>query len=392
MSRFTIVSSVYNEYELLRQFIESIKYSVDPETYDKVVIVDDFSRKDGPLRKYENFINSSPDKFNIINFDEYRHVRWYQSGFALKEVSSRFDWRVFDNDKPNLGVCSAYQLALEHVKTEFVVICDTDCVFLSKFDDTLNQIAELYDQYPKAMAISQLQGHGSSDVFESNTIGMKHMPHLIKEAGGPSPMFSTFRIAAWTEHGLIPIASTPWRRRGYGFGDFNLSVVGMGYSFVNFPFYSKDYVYHIGGGTARRNTFNKGNPIHPYGSAANRGHYEARVGEFVHDWYSGAHYINMNSDTFTDYLKEKYKLPMNQMAAPFDEKMLKKLILSPSREKGFQELSPDMVEKLERFSDAERIKKDGERWWNHYTYGKPSDIDWPNTTKQTRNVGAFASE
>ena len=59
MSKFTIVTSVYNEYELLRQFVESILHNVDPNSYDKIIIVNDFSKKDDKWEKgYYEYISS----------------------------------------------------------------------------------------------------------------------------------------------------------------------------------------------------------------------------------------------------------------------------------------------------------------------------------------------
>jgi hypothetical protein len=378
MSRFSIVSSVYNEYEILRQFIESIIYNVDPETYEKVVIVDDFSWNKGILRKYENYINSKYDKLNIINFDEYRYARWYQN--YNQPASETFDPSLFDTDRSSLGVVKSYQLALEHVNTEFVVICDTDCVFLSKFKSTLNTIAKLYDEYPQVMSISQLQGHASDEIFESDIVGCKNMPGENGAAGGPSPMFSTFRIEAWTKHHLVPIASDPGIRRGNGFIDFFLSVIARGFKVANFPFFSKDHVYHIGGGTARRNTHNQGNPSKVgFGSLnATTYRYGARGDNYVYDYYAGAHRIDMHSDAFANYLKNKYNIPIDTLAEPFDESMLIKFKLHPKREVGFRPIHPVPLARMKELTDDDKPYAAKTIWWDRYTYGRPSNIDWRN--------------
>ena len=173
--RFTIVSSVYNEYKLLRQFTESILHSVDPSTYAQVIIVDDFSDPNpkGKLRGYENYLNKNQPKFRIINFPEYRHARWY----------GEYDPEIHFNSKSSMGVVCSYQHALEFVRTEFVILCDTDCVFLSKFGDTLNTIVDLYDQHPNVMTIAQLQGHASNDVYETSEHGCKYIPNEVGQIG-----------------------------------------------------------------------------------------------------------------------------------------------------------------------------------------------------------------
>jgi len=147
MSRFTIISSVYNEYELLRQFIESIITNVDPNTYDQVIIVDDYSKRKGILREYENYVNKAYDKINIILHDEYRHAAFYQSDWmSSKTISQNFDYRLFESSLSNNGVMKSYQMALEYVNTDFVIVLDTDCVFLSKFGNTFDAVLTGFNQ------------------------------------------------------------------------------------------------------------------------------------------------------------------------------------------------------------------------------------------------------
>lgn len=366
MSKFTIVSSVYNQYELLRQFVESIIHNVDPETYEKVIIVDDFSKTNGKLREYENYVNKNFEKFEIINFEEYRRARWYQKG----------DEDVFDSDKESIGVVCAYQMALEKVQTEYVILCDTDIVFLSKFKSILNEISDLFDSHPDTMAISQLVGHSSDEIFESNQIGLKMMPNENGGAGGPSPMFTAFRIAAWTEHKLAPIASTPGHRRGNGFIDFFLTVVGKGFKVMNFPFYSQDYIFHLGGGTARRTKKQEVGFGHLKGCTYK---YASCADGTVYDYYAGAHKIDMEAKKFVNYLADKYNLPVNQLAAPFDESLLIKYVLNPKRT-GWQPVHPEvhngmlkLLDVMDGNFDPVKLKQ-----WNGYTYGKPSGIDWPS--------------
>jgi glycosyltransferase involved in cell wall biosynthesis len=355
LSTFTIVSSVYNQYELLRQFIESILYNVDSESYEKVIIIDDFSNPSGKQREYENYINSHYDKFKIITFNEERPPRYYS------EIPGKAS---------SLGVVNSYQLALESVTTDYVIICDTDCVFLSKFKSTLNQISQLFEEHPNVMAISQLVGHSSNEIFESDIVGLKNMPAENGGAGGPSPMFTAFRVVAWTEHNIAPIASTPGQRRGNGFIDFFLSVIGNGFKIMNFPFFSGDYVFHIGGGTARRSV----NKSLGYGHLKDCGYrYAATADAFVHDYYAGAHKIDMTSVAFTNYLVNKYNIPIDKLASTFDETLLKKYELHPKREVDFKPMHAVVKARMDELLTNESLHN----LWANYTYGKPSGIDWP---------------
>ena len=371
MSKFSIVTSVYNEYELLRQWVESILLNVDPNSYEKVIIIDDFSCKDTKLREYENYINTNLEKFEIVRFPEHRHMLFYNH---LEQDPNTFDRNIFDNDKPNLGIMRAYQMALEMVQTEYVVMCDTDNVFLKGFQGALNQVSDLYDKNPDVMSISQLQGFSSNEIFKSNKVGLKNMPGENGGAGGPSPMFSTFRVAAWKEHKLCPLCSTPGRRRGNGFVDFFLSVIGNKFYLMNFPFFSKDYVFHIGGGTARRNIHNKpGVPKKTrFGNVTDTSHrYASRCDNSVCDYYAGAHLLKMKNDEFEKWMKHKYNTPFHEVQKPFDETLIEKYTLKDCE---WHPAHPVIVARMEELLNPEISEK--KVWWDRYTYGEKSDIEW----------------
>jgi glycosyltransferase involved in cell wall biosynthesis len=370
MSKFTIVTSVYNEYELLRQFVESILHNVDSNSYEKVIIVNDFSRKDTKLEEYCNYLNTL-EKFQVIMFPEYRHMLFYNQ---LNQDVDTFDKTLFSNEKPNLGVMKSYQMALEYVQTPYVLICDTDIVFLKKFQSTLNEISKLYDKNQDVMTISQLVGHSSDDIFKSNKIGLKNMPGENGGAGGPSPMFSTFRVAAWTEHNICPLCSTPGKRRGNGFIDFFLSVVGNKYQLMNFPFFSQEFVFHIGGGTARRNLHNKPGVSQKvrFGNVTDTAHnYGSRRANKIYDYYAGAHLLKMTDEDFTNYLKEKYNTPFEVLSKPFSESLIQKYELVKC---DWMPAHPEVLARMELVISDEI--PDRNHWWKRYRYGEKSDMKW----------------
>jgi len=321
---------------------------------------------------YENYVNENYEKFNIITLDEYRHAVWYQSAqMQQKQIDNEFDYRSFTNELPNEGVMKSYQKALEYVNTEFVMVLDTDCVFLSKFKDTFDTIAKLYDENPDVMSISQLVGYSSNDIFKSNIVGTKNMPGENGGSGGPSPMCSTFRMEAWTKHDLCALCSRPGSRAGNGFIDFFLSIIGNGFYVMNFPFYSKDYIYHIGGGTARRNLGNTDNATKTsYGSTTDTGKYGARGGiHTVYDYYCGAHYVDMTSPEFNNYLKNKYNVPFEKII-PFDESILRKFGLNSNREIDFRPPSLPAAGRMEHFKGPRNEKNKGEySFFDSYKYG-----------------------
>jgi hypothetical protein len=360
---------VYNEYELLRQFVESILYNVSPDSYEKVIIIDDYSRKDTKLRQYEKWINENLEKFEVVMFDKYRHMRFYNT----LEQTENFNKKAFDDEVPNMGIMKSYQMALEMVQTPYVLCCDTDNVFLHNFKDSLDKVSKFYDENPDVMCISQLQGHSSDENFKSNKVGLKNMPNENGGAGGPSPMFSTFRIDGWKVNKICPLCSSPGQRRGNGFQDYFLSLIGSGYFLLNFPFFSKDIVFHIGGGTARRNITNVGKKrFVRFGHVKDTNFkYGPRSGEAVCDYYAGAHYLTIGNDEFERYLEDKYNIPFNQKAPPFDETLLRKYKLKPCEWHPPHEV---VVARQKEILDPECSAK--KVWWDRYTYGEKSDIDW----------------
>jgi hypothetical protein len=116
-----------------------------------------------------------------------------------------------------------------------------------------------------------------------------------------------------------------------------------------------------------------------YGTMNTATHHYGAKSKFdtVYDYYAGAHYINMTSDEFAAYLKNKYNTPFNVCALPFDEKLLIKYKLDSNRDKEFGPAGDNIIEHQQYLlSNHDTIKLYKAKWWDKYTYGRPSDIDW----------------
>ena len=133
---FSIVTTVYNDYELLRQLVESVQRYC--KGWWDMIIFDDYSNPNSKLREYENYLNGVSDNgITVITHDEYRaphmHKRVYTT-FTEEFVEAPIDLSIYDTEEPNMGHAYALKEAIKHTDplTQFVFQCDCDTIFLSK--------------------------------------------------------------------------------------------------------------------------------------------------------------------------------------------------------------------------------------------------------------------
>jgi len=118
---------VYNDYELLRQFVESALHNLDPKSWSRILILDDYSRLDTRLREYEEYLRLD-SRFKIINFLEHRRMNHY-----MDSEEHLANWRHhFETTELNLGHAGGFNLGIDQVETEFMFYLDVDTVFLRK--------------------------------------------------------------------------------------------------------------------------------------------------------------------------------------------------------------------------------------------------------------------
>ena len=126
MNRFSIVITVYEEYELLRQAYESIIHHVDSDSYKEIIIVDDHSNPKGKLREYLNYLSTLP-KVTILTFDDYR------VGFHCSDKDlARINMSKYSSKEKGFGHGHSLWRGIEKVTAEFVLCFDADSVFLKR--------------------------------------------------------------------------------------------------------------------------------------------------------------------------------------------------------------------------------------------------------------------
>lgn len=329
MSNWTIVTTVYNEYALLRQLIESIQHHVDPNTYEEIIVLDDYSKHDGKLREYENYLKTE-NKFNVITYDQYRYMAGYQDELYGKKVISPhgFDYRVYESDRPNMCHAKALTEAVKHVKTEFVLCVDIDIIFLQNSKDLLIRLEEQFRQHDKAMICGQAIGIKSSEIrenyekFDFDTLGRS------SRAGGQiSSMGCALRMDIWNKHNLGPIFPLDMddnKRMSGAFNRLHIAIFESEFCTLSYPIYSEKNLFHVGKGVAKPNIKCSDTRL-IYGFCNEFvGKYGSRFGpDKLTDYQTGSHIVNMGHDVYKRYMIEKFeKTSFIEIQPPIDESLI----------------------------------------------------------------------
>lgn len=334
--RFTILTTVYNEYELLRQLIESILINVDVQTYVEIIIVDDYSFTDGKLREYENYLSKTYKTIKVINFKESRaSVYCNQEGYNRDNTDFRlydstrniYDKKDFNpSDHCNWGPSMAVQIGLDKVDTEFVLVVDTDVIFLKKCGTFLNNMAKEFDDNQRIMSMGQVIGLNSNEVVLCKEQKKSKTSKTLRggKSGEVSPMANACRMGAWLVHDLEPFARGK-TITGWSNSHFLRDVFKKKFYTLNFPLFSDGYLVHLGRGTVSNQVPGRKNYGCDFGycktiPATNRYGGRAGVGNIV-DWYSGRYVVNLEPKIYRAMLEEKYSSSFDTMVS-FDESLL----------------------------------------------------------------------
>lgn len=327
--RVTIVCTVYNEYELLRQLIESIFARVYSYLYEEIIIVDDYSKYGGRLREYEDYLFTLP-KVKMINHDEYRYMVHYQKGDYIEkriEEKGGFDYRKYDSNRGNLGHARAIWKGLREVKTEFALVIDIDCVLLSGFGGGLTEPLEYFDKNPKIIAAGQGTGINTNKIIEMKKRFKCAIPGITGGGGYVSPMITMLRMDAWNEYGLASmVPPAPQQKMGWPYNCLFEDSFNKGYVNLNYPYLSRGHVLHLGKGVARRNIGldHDHERLISFGYCKDyHGRYGGRYGQnIIGGYYAGTKLINISSKELWEDMKGKYSTPFDEPQELFDEKLL----------------------------------------------------------------------
>lgn len=330
MSRFSIVITVYEEYELLRQAYESILHWVDPDSYEEIIIVDDHSNPYGKLRKYLQYVNTLR-KTKVVFFDEYR-VGFHCNDNDLEKI----DMSVYSSKEKGFGHGYSLQCGIDRVTTDFVLCFDADSVMLKAARNILYEMADLFDRYGRAMAIGQLAGLMTNELVVVDKEFTYYFGGRSTSSGGTpgSPAFSC-RMSGWRKHGIEPIAEKP-KTMSWAAGRYARYVTNRGFCLLNFPIFSKMYVFHIGGAIFKFTRPGRNPKSFGFCSDFTAPYGPRRSPTKLHDWYAGRYVLKWPTDKYVQKLRSKYDSPFEQLQPPLDESLLYTLDESEGPTKGGQ--------------------------------------------------------
>jgi len=324
MPNFSIVIPIYNQYELLRQCIESIWINIPHDSYHEIIIVDDYSDPNGKLREYENFLSTLP-KFKIIKSDEYRRsIHCRQRHIEVARARKERELEKMEIIQHSRGHGNAYQTGIDQVQTDFVFCCDADCIFLTHSKNIFNDFGYIFKAYPNAAAIGQLAGVMSNDVLEYKE-HFKYTFGGIENHSGSclgSPAFAC-RINCFSEKN-ISISKLP-QDRGWALSEYCKEIYQQGLSIINYPIFSKNNLFHVGGGSlfAARFGGEAGIENIKYGMLEDGNPYGGRRGSnLICDWYQGRYLLRMKTKEYINSLRDKYNTSFDKIQSPLNEELL----------------------------------------------------------------------
>jgi hypothetical protein len=317
MSKFTIFTMIYNEYEQLRQFIESIFNNLNPESYSKILILDDHSNPSGKLREYENYLeNTYPNLIRIIKFDEYRRIHEYSNKIMeQKKIGKRFKYNEFTDEEPNLGIVRSFHLGAKEIDTEYTFFCHVDTFFTKNAYNMLTEVEELFETHPKCQAMGQLWGvddkNDPIEYFSPFEFYYSRDGHNIPHGGLVASIFGFFRTDMLNK---IRIAASD--RPGNTFTHYSRELYKAGYSIINYPCFSKLQIIHLGRGIVRRLTHPEEEDIgftFCKDIRSKGGLDGPRRGDKLLNKMYGWGFINMTNNEYMEYLRTTYKKPFEEI-------------------------------------------------------------------------------
>jgi len=328
----TIVIPVYNQYELFRQCIESIHHNMLHEA-EEIIIVDDYSDPDIPLKPYENYLAENIDKIRVIQSDEYR-MSVHSGGRYLDIAKKRGDQGLnrMDITKPTRGHGFALQTGINAAKTDFVMCLDADCVILKNAKEMLNEIEELFKSHPDIMCIGQLAGLMSNE----NTIlkeSFKYSMHGVGMNFGGCPGSPAFFCRINKDKDMEikddrldpPVFANGPMHRGWALSAYVRDLFNQGYGVMNYPVFSQKKVFHVGGGILNAARFygEAGIKNARWGMLKDGNQYGGRRGpDVIADWYQGRYILDTQTRAYMKYLEDKYNKPFDQIQPSLDESLL----------------------------------------------------------------------
>lgn len=262
--RTTILYTVHNNYPIFRASVESLLAHVPRDSYANLLIVDDCS-SNKTLLDFLDRLASDFDFVEVVHTGEPADMSYYNTAGrggrrvctmddSLRGDRRRGDKRSLGGRKISKGHGGSATIGLRHVGTEFVLVVDSDILFLEKSRDMLPAMETCMDMDPAIMNVGALvnciDGVKVFDKpFNIRDFG-DNMPlqweSIASRGAWPSEVAGLMRMSGWTEHGLPTFNNGGWMGL-----DYALAIFERGFKTCNFNVFKDGYLIHLGYATLR---------------------------------------------------------------------------------------------------------------------------------------------
>ena len=336
MARWSIVITVYQKYELVRQLVESIWNFIDPDNYEKIIIVDDYSDPNGKLRQYLDWLKEK-EKFHIVMEDDFRYLHFYQYNWIKdKRKDEFFDYEKFDLERPTRGHLPSVLEGCKYVDTEFVFVMDMDTFFLKGSESLFKRLEKEFDNREKVLIVGDSHYSKNYDPVEYDrlNLGVYYNEDLVRGHGFVNTPACAIRTDSWKRYNIDMIrpdwekirAATNRKLTGILWGQFVPKLFEAGFHSLHYPIFGKRNVLHLGRSVIKRNTVDKAPIMYStYGFCRDWfGPYGARKGPWeLEDWRAGRCYVDMESEEYDKFLEQKYDKPFEAVQMPLSDELIK---------------------------------------------------------------------
>lgn len=263
--RTTILYAVHNNYPIFRASIESLLAHVPRGHYAKLLIVDDCS-SDKALLGFLDRLAVDLNCAEVIHTGDPADISYYNTagrggrrvcarGDGMRGDRQKGDRRSLGNKKISKGHGESVNMGLSRVETEFVLIVDSDILFMEKSRDMIPAMEACMDTDSAIMNVGALVNRiDGMKVFDA-PVNIRDLGddtpvqwESVAERGGwPSFNGGLARMSGWREHGLPAMNNGGWIHV-----DYAPALFSRGFKTCNFNVFRDGYLIHLGYATLRK--------------------------------------------------------------------------------------------------------------------------------------------
>lgn len=285
--RTTLLCPVYNSYLLFRANVESLLANTD---FDQLLIVDDCS--------------NDPKTVGFLEYldNNFQNISVVQAGDPADCPQHNGHGRgVLPPGKTNLskGQGLAINYGIQHVRTDFTFIYDSDTLFLPKSKTMFVEMEKCMDTDEQVMAVGQLAGK----IDGIKIIAQRFLNWRNRPVGGfPNACAMLSRMTGWHDHRLKLLHNGGWCHEPYATSIFDNRL-----KTCNFNVYKDGYIIHLGAGMLRTEK------PHDYaGNFAFTKDKDRKYGTLnsdgsLKDYYAGHNCIPFTTQEFIELLNTSYQ-------------------------------------------------------------------------------------